>query len=149
MFSPAISPAGQFQRINAFGAIDLRLPAETTGGIISIWESIAAPDSGPPLHVHTREDEIFYVLAGTFQFWCGDETLVGGPGTTMVLPKDVPHTYRNVGQTEGRLLGAAMPGGLENFFLDVERDALTAPGDIAACAARYGLTFVQPRADAA
>lgn len=139
---PALNMAGDARRINAFGGMDLRVAAADTGGQISIWESIAAPEQGPPMHVHTREDEMFYVLSGTFRFWCGDESFVGGPGTSMVLPRNVRHTYRNIGSTEGRILAAAIPGGFENFFLAVERTGANDPAVIDAIAAKYGLSFV-------
>ena len=141
---PALSAAGEGRRIKAFGGMDLRIPTATTGGQISVWESVAAPNAGPPLHIHTREDELFYVLSGTFRFWCGEESFVGGPGTSMVLPRNVPHTFKNIGTTEGRVLAAAIPGGFENFFLEVERTGAKAPADLRVIAAKYGLTFVAP-----
>ena len=139
---PAFSASGEATRIDAFGGIDLRIPASETGGIISVWESIAAPGEGPPLHVHTREDEMFYILEGTFQIRCGEETFIGGPGMSCVLPRHVPHTYRNIGTAPGRLLGSAMPGGFENFFIEVARAGLVTMPGIAVVAARYGLSFV-------
>ncbi len=145
---PALNLAGQARRINAFGGMDLRVPAAATNGQMSIWESIAGPDQGPPMHVHTREDEMFYVLSGTFRFWCGEESFVGGPGTSMVLPRNVPHTYRNIGTTEGRILAAAIPGGFENFFLEVERTGSKDPATLDAIAAKYGLSFVPSLASA-
>lgn len=147
--APAVSPAGEFRRINAFGHIDLRIPAADTGGVMSVWESIAEPEAGPPLHIHSREDEMFYVLAGSFRVWCGDESYVAEPGATCVLPRNVPHTYRNIGKTTGRLLVAAMPGGFEDFFLEIERGGVSDPAEIARVADRYGLVFVPPRAAAA
>jgi mannose-6-phosphate isomerase-like protein (cupin superfamily) len=139
---PAISVTGTARRISVFGGIDLRVPAAETGGIMSVWEALAAPDQGPPMHIHAMEDELFYVLEGTFQFWCGNETFTGGPGTTAVLPRNVMHTYKNIGKTTGRFLGAAMPGGFEEFFLEVERTGAMDPSMIAAIGAKYGLTFV-------
>ena len=139
---PALNMAGQARRIDAFGGIDLRVPAAATNGQMSIWESAAGPDMGPPMHVHTREDEMFYVLEGTFRFWCGEESFVGGPGTSMVLPRNVPHTYRNVGSADGRLLVAVIPGGFENFFIAVERSASKDPATLDAIAEKYGLSFV-------
>src|SRR5690606_36029208 len=139
---PALNMAGDARRINAFGGMDLRIPSAATNGQISIWESIAGPDMGPPMHVHTREDEMFYVLSGTFRFWCGEETFVGGPGTNMVLPRNIPHTYKNVGTTEGRILAAAIFGGFENFFIEVESSPAKDPATLDAIAAKYGLSFV-------
>lgn len=103
----AISPAGEARTINAFGRIDLRIPASETGNVLSVWESVVPREAGPPLHVHEREDEMFYVLEGKFQIWCGAESFVGGPGTTVVLPRGVAHTYKNIGDAEGSEASAA------------------------------------------
>ena len=144
MSAIAISPAGEFRRVNAFGQIDLRIVAPATEGEMAVWESIVAPNAGPPLHIHTREDEFFYVLAGTFRFTVGDRSLVASPGATMFLPRGIPHTFCNIGNSVGRILGMATPGGFEEFFLEIERTGTSDPAEINAIAARYGLTFVQP-----
>lgn len=139
---PAFNPANSSRHIGVFGGINLRIPAAETGGLMSVWEGNAGPGEGPPLHVHTREDEMFYVLDGTFEFRCGDETFVGGPGTSAVLPRNVPHTFRNIGETAGRLICAAMPGGFEDFFLEVERSGIITMPGLAVIAERHGLTFL-------
>ena len=41
---------------------------EDTGGSFSLSEVTAAPQSGPPPHIHHREDETYYVLEGEFEF---------------------------------------------------------------------------------
>ena len=144
MSAIAISPAGEFRRVNAFGQIDLRIVSPATEGEMAVWESVVAPDAGPPLHVHTREDEFFYVLAGIFQFTIADRMIVASPGATMFLPRGIPHTFRNIGNTVGRFLGMATPGGFEAFFLEIERTGASEPAEIDAIAASYGLTFVKP-----
>lgn len=143
MSAIAISPAGEFRRVNAFGAIDLRIVAPATEGEMAVWESIVAPEAGPPLHIHAREDETFYVLSGLFQVWVGDRTVLTAAGATMFLPRGIPHTFRNIGKTDGRILCMATPGGFEEFFLEVERTGVSDPAGLDAIAARYGLTFVK------
>ena len=145
----AINLPSQARRLNAFGAIDLRLTAADTAGRMGVVETVAQPLEGPPLHVHTREDEMFFVLAGTFQFICGDEQFIGGVGTNVLLPRNVPHTFRNIGTTEGRLLVTVTPGGFEGFFVEIDRLGATEPSEIMAIAARFGLSFLPPRAEAA
>ena len=45
--------------------------AESTGGAFGLTEAVGPAGSSPPLHIHHREDESFWVLAG--QLRCGDE----------------------------------------------------------------------------
>lgn len=138
----AISHAGEHRRVNAFGQMDLRIVSPATDGEMAVWESIVAPDAGPPLHVHTREDEFFYVLSGVFRFIVGDRVAVMSPGATMFLPRGIPHTFQNIGNTTGRLLAMATPGGFEEFFLEVERTGATDRAEVEAIGAKYGLTFL-------
>jgi mannose-6-phosphate isomerase-like protein (cupin superfamily) len=146
MYQPAICLPGQSRRIVSIGTIDLLIPWQATNGQMSVWQSVVAPGEGPPMHIHRMEDEVFHVISGTFRFWCGDETFEGGPGTTAVLPRGIPHTFQNVGTTEGRFLGMATPGGFEEFFLELERGKITEPAAVMAVGEKYGLSFIPPKA---
>ena len=125
--TPAISPAGEFRRVNAFGALDLRIVSAAPEGEMAVWETIVAPEAGPPLHIHYAEDETFYVLGGIFSITVGERSIVASPGATMFLPRGIPHTFRNIGGTVGRILCMATPGGFEEFFLEVERTGASDP----------------------
>jgi len=46
--------------------------AAETGGALALWESLLPRGFSPPLHVHSREDEAFYVLDGELTFRLGD-----------------------------------------------------------------------------
>jgi mannose-6-phosphate isomerase-like protein (cupin superfamily) len=139
----------------------VKATAEMTGGAFGLVESWVAPGSSPPLHVHHREDEAFWVLDGELTFRCGDRTFSAGPGSFTFLPRDVPHTFVVEGDTPARLLTLLTPGGCERFFVDggrpAEHEGLppAAPPDIEKLrrvAAEYDSEFVgpplQPRARA-
>ena len=38
-----------------------------SGEAYALIEAEVPPNAGPPLHLHRRKDESFYVLAGTYQ----------------------------------------------------------------------------------
>jgi quercetin dioxygenase-like cupin family protein len=44
-----------------------------TDGLCAVLEISVPPESGPPLHLHTKESESFYVIDGEFSFQYGDE----------------------------------------------------------------------------
>ena len=50
---------------------------EETNGKYAIWEAIVPPGGGPPPHVHSREEEGFYVLEGEITFQIGEEQCRG------------------------------------------------------------------------
>ena len=86
----------------------------------------------PPLHTHSREDELVYVVQGQLIARVGDARVEVGPGAYAALPRGVPHTIEVVGD-QATLLLSFVPGGLERFF--VPRDG--EQPDPAA----FGLTF--------
>ena len=48
---------------------------------------------GPPLHVHGREDEAFYIIDGQISVECGAKRFTAGPGDFTFLPRGIPHTF--------------------------------------------------------
>ncbi len=132
------------------------LPGETvtfkavsadTDGAYTLIEVIDEPQSGPPLHLHRREDEAFYILEGTFAFVIGDRAMTATAGWFMTAPKGTPHSYKNIGTTPARMLTLFVPAGIENFFEDLSK--LTAAGtldidSIVAVSAKQGIEVVPP-----
>lgn len=146
IFDAAISLAGDARVSHVLGHHIVRISGDKTAGTMGVWEEVAEPGDSPPLHVHHREEEMFFVLEGRFRFWCGEESFEGGVGATAVLPRGVPHTWRNIGDGPGRMLISVAPGGFERFFLDLADLEEVTPPAIAALAERYGLEFVEPGA---
>ena len=121
----------------------IRASADATDGAFSILEEIAPLDT--PLHVHEREDELFYVLEGEHVFQVGEQELRAGPGDTVFAPRGVPHAHRRIVPRTGRFLTMASPAGLEGFFRDLaeaERAGDAGPEAYARASARYGITWL-------
>jgi uncharacterized RmlC-like cupin family protein len=69
--------SGNGERIWIVGdTMTLKATGQSTGGSLVLLENLTAPGGGPPPHIHTREDEFFYVLEGTFEIRIGDEVHV-------------------------------------------------------------------------
>jgi mannose-6-phosphate isomerase-like protein (cupin superfamily) len=131
----------------------VKATAETTGGAYGLVEALAPAGSGPPLHVHHREDESFWILDGTLTVVCGDERFTAGPGSYVFLPRDIPHTFVVEGDVPARVLSMATPGGFERYFAAVGRPAKTnslppaGPPDLARVARigeEFGVEIVGP-----
>ena len=84
--------------------IHIRLRGEDTGGAYSVIEDETPPEAGPPLHVHSKEDETFYVLEGEYELQIGDLSFTATPGTYFFAPRGVPHSFKNVSPKTGRLM---------------------------------------------
>jgi mannose-6-phosphate isomerase-like protein (cupin superfamily) len=131
----------------------VKATAAQTRGAYGLIESVIPPGFSPPLHIHHREDEAFWILEGEFTIQCGDEMLHGSPGAFVLLPRGVPHSYILESGTPGRMLTLLSPGGGEGFFIDLGRpaDSATLPPsssvDIATLervAHAYGMEVVGP-----
>ena len=104
--------------------MDVKLPATATEGRISVCEQSHRNGYGTPVHVHEREDQTLYVLAGNITAWLDPNGEHGDPtelslttGDTVFLPRGVPHAFR-VDAEGTRLLEINTPGGFENFHID-------------------------------
>jgi mannose-6-phosphate isomerase-like protein (cupin superfamily) len=136
--------AGGGQRLR-FGEVEIvvKVPADMTGGAFTLFEENQPVDT--PLHVHEREDELFYVLEGDHVFQVGEREYRAGPGDLVFAPRGVPHAQRRVVPREGRTLVLTTPGGLEGFFRELaEADAAgeLGPDAYARTSARYGITWL-------
>jgi quercetin dioxygenase-like cupin family protein len=105
------------------------LSGEDTGGKYCLLEVGLAPGMGVPRHTHTREDEVYYVLAGELEVTVGDERFVLKPGDTLLAPRDIPHQLRNSGSVENHYLLLFSPAGFEGFLKET---AVPAPSDAVA-----------------
>jgi quercetin dioxygenase-like cupin family protein len=95
----------------------------STDGRLVLLENITAPGGGPPPHLHSREDEFFYVLDGIFEVRIGDDLHVVGPGGVAYVPRGTVHNFRNAAETPSRILVGFTPSGMEGFFRESGRPA--------------------------
>src|SRR6266446_3775299 len=75
-----------------------------TNGKYAIWEAIVLPGGGPPPHVHSREEEGFYVLDVEITFTIGDKRLTAGAGIFANMPVGTLHSFKNESGKPARML---------------------------------------------
>lgn len=74
---------------------------------------------GPGLHIHHKEDEIFYVISGEFLFQLGEDIFLAKAGDTAFIPRGTAHTFANFTENStGRLITIHQPitPELEKFY---------------------------------
>jgi quercetin dioxygenase-like cupin family protein len=126
-----------------------------TGGAYFAMEALVPPGGGPPPHIHTREDETFYLLEGNVEFLLGEQTVVAGPGDFVNVPRGTVHRFQNTGTETARIILTFTPAGIEHWFEETlerapnEARAEDVPDNIeevaaryVAAAPRYGLDFI-------
>jgi mannose-6-phosphate isomerase-like protein (cupin superfamily) len=145
MGQPVAVQPGAGQRLPNLGVTHLLTSAQT-GGAYYLCEAIFGPESGSPLHIHHREDEVIYVLDGTLDVRLDKDTLHIPTGGVVHLPKKFPHALYNPLQTPLKIMVHAIPGGLEGYFDEVE--AALQAGSLDAdmhtsISAKYGLEWLE------
>ncbi len=104
-------------------------------------EALVPAGGGPPPHIHTREDETYYVLAGEIEVLLGEETVVAGPNDFVNIPRGTVHCFRNTGTETARMVLTFTPAGIEGWFEEcLERapnEVQEAPDNVDEVVARY------------
>jgi quercetin dioxygenase-like cupin family protein len=127
-----------------------------TGGVYTLVENRVSPNNGPPPHIHSREDESFFVLEGEIDFHIGDETITARPGAFIQGPRGIAHSFKNNTQLPARLLVFVTPAGFENFVKEFaqpvasfDSPAIPASKDqvdkLLAAAPKYGIQILPPK----
>jgi len=109
--------------------VTIKITGEDTDGVYTVLEYVSPPQGGPPLHLHHREDEAFYVLEGEFEVQCGDNKIQAVPGSFVLAPKEIPHTFRNISSGSSKVLIITTPAGIENFFEELSELSKQEPPD--------------------
>ena len=126
-------PPGGGESLWVFGGlVRFFATGENTGGAFSLFEEAIDSQTGAIPHLHHEEDQAFYVLEGEHEFACDDEVFPAPVGTYLYVPRGIVHSYRNIGETPGRLLILSTPaGGTERLFFEVGEPATgdTPPAD--------------------
>ena len=128
---------------------------DDTGGKYALLEAIVPPGGGPPPHVHSREEEGFFILEGEITFTVGDQRIVATAGMFANMPPGTPHSFKNESGRPVRMLITLAPAGLEQMFFEVgvpmAQGSTTAPPPspeeiekLMAVAPRYGIELRLP-----
>jgi len=113
----------------------------STGGSLTLIESHTS--GGAPMHIHSREDECFYVLEGSITVRCGEDVFEAGPRSFVFLPRGIPHAWDVRGGGVAQILIITVPAGFEDFLRE-HHEAGSMPDDVKdQIAAKYGIKWLR------
>ena len=119
---PIIHGPGEGKKVGVLRSQStFKVESAQTQGAYAILEQLIPAGHGPPLHLHRHETEIFYVVEGQFEVTIGDQKIPAPPGAIATCPRDIPHTFRNVGTTQGKMLLTVIPGRFSQYFAEVDK----------------------------
>ncbi len=144
--------AGKALSFLSDGPTSVMLGGEQTGGTLAVVLHDATPGTGPPLHVHARDDELFLVVEGTISYFTSGRWTDVGPGGLVYFPKGTPHCFQNRGTTPARHWIVTTPAGFDQFVTrsnaDMAAAATLSGGDgpdkdrMVALLTEYGMTLL-------
>ena len=153
---PIFRPTGTAPAVWGPGDLySLLATGEETNSAFFQFEAIVPKGGGPPPHVHSREDETFYIVSGSLEVLLGDSIHRAKAGDFVYIPRGTVHRFKNVGGDTAVQLVTFVPGGFEGFFREVfpaVTDRSGAPPPVTEelirkmneAAPKYGLEFRSP-----
>jgi mannose-6-phosphate isomerase-like protein (cupin superfamily) len=136
----------------ALGTTYKVLSKSVSGSVAIVEHTLEAKSFGAPMHKHTHEDEISYVLEGNLSVMQNGEVQSAGPGYFVVKPRGIFHTFWNAGEERIRFIEIISPGNFEYYYAEIA--PYLAPGKppeldkLMAIRVKYGLEFDMSAAEA-
>jgi mannose-6-phosphate isomerase-like protein (cupin superfamily) len=151
---PSLVRAGDGEALWFLGnLVTTKVTGAQTHGQLTVVEFLNPPGFAPPLHRHRDEDEVFFLLEGSAQFYCGDITLDAGPGDVVLLPRGLAHSFLVSEHAPLRTLQLTTPAGFEEFARAAGEPAIRRelpasgpvdPGALAHLADLHGVDIMGP-----
>lgn len=97
--------------------LDLKISGNDTNDGFAIFEQTSISQGrGTPLHIHHFQDEVFYVIEGSYYFQVGDDRYTLEKGDSIFLPMKIPHAWTQISK-KGKMTVTFQPAGkMETFF---------------------------------
>lgn len=143
--APGKSRFGDIVKFRGVHPTDLKVSSKDTDSQLSVFEFTGKGVTGPQLHIHFHQDEIFYVIEGEYRFVVGDQTHVLKAGETIFLPRNIAHTWLQLSE-HGKLVFFLQPAGkMEEFFSYMnELKAMPSPEEFEKIHQEYGMSVLGP-----
>ncbi len=103
---------------------------EQTDNKLALLEFTLSKGSEPPPHIHTREDESFYVLDGEVSVTIDGKTTILRQGEGLFAPRNIPHSFKILTE-RATLMNLITPGSLWNYFIEFSEPLSERPGSVA------------------
>jgi mannose-6-phosphate isomerase-like protein (cupin superfamily) len=138
--SPAADVDGASDLVT-LGEVTIRYVHSDASSPYSLLEWSAPPGTpSPPVHVHHRTDEGFYVTAGVYRFELDGERLLASAGSHVLVPKGHAHTFWNAGSEVAVCLMVLAPPGFEAYFRELSAGLVDVRSDEEAIELRHRLS---------
>ncbi len=101
-----------------FGNVEFLARTEDTTRFNMAIVTLTPNSDGPPVHTHQDEDDAFYILSGELQMEAAERSLLAGPGTFILIPPGVQHSFSNRTAREVRFINIHAPAGFDQRIME-------------------------------
>ena len=102
--------------------MSILISSKDTNGAYSLIHGYEIKGLEPPPHVHTKEDESFYILDGEINYTVDEEVFNARRGDWIFLPRNVQHSFQ-VQSDQAEVIIQLSPGGFEEYFKEMSDPA--------------------------
>ena len=82
----------------------MKVTSDDTDGDLAVMELTCPAGLATPEHTHPTEDEVFYLIEGSIDGFCGDDQWSAETGGLVFLPRSVPHGFSVTSDRPARML---------------------------------------------
>lgn len=125
--------------------LEIMVSSQSSNNTCCVFIETTPPGGGPPPHKHTREEEIFTPLEGSYEFFRDGAWTPMEIGVSILSPRNTFHAFRNVGETVGKMILMTNGGGIDDYFRAIS--TLRMPEDapkLIEISANYGYFYLPP-----
>lgn len=98
----------------------LSSPPATGARQLTVVEGTFGPGEGHSFHHHPNQEEVIYVVSGTFEQWIEAEKRLIGPGDSVFIPAGIVHASFCAGSAEATMIAVFGPSAGESGMEVVE-----------------------------
>jgi mannose-6-phosphate isomerase-like protein (cupin superfamily) len=143
---PIVLPPGEGRAIDLGNfAMSLKASSDDTGGAFTLLEADEPPGFGPPMHIHHDAAEAFYVVAGEYRIFVGEDEFACPAGSFIYIPAGTPHGFQ-VGAVPSWKLNLYAPAAMVGYFDELSAALArgAAEAELAGIAERHGMEIIGP-----
>jgi quercetin dioxygenase-like cupin family protein len=126
-------------------SIEIVVSSRSSNYTCCVFIETTPPGGGPPPHKHLKEEEIFTVLEGKYEFYDNGSWTPLEVGRSVLSPRNTFHAFRNLGETPGRMMLTTLGGGIDDYFRAIS--GLRMPQDkdrLKEISDHYGYVYLPP-----
>jgi len=124
-----IVPAGEGRALSFRGSgVIYKAEGARPAGGPTFLEFIVAQGFNTGDHVHSRIEEIFYVVEGAVQIRVADRLLQAKAGDFVLVPPGVAHGFASAGEEPAKMVLVISPAGVHEKYFEELAELLAQPG---------------------